>query len=42
MAEEFLEPIYKEAQILCELRQVVEWIKVLDGHHANMHYNISH
>ena len=40
MAEEFLEPIYKEAQLLWKLRQVVEWTKVQDEHHAFMHYNI--
>lgn len=36
MAEEFLEPIYEEANLLWELRQVVEWIKVDDAHHSVM------
>lgn len=39
MAEEFLEPIYKEAKILCALRQVVEFLKVHDEHHAKSHYD---
>lgn len=34
MAEDFLESIYKEANILCTLRQAVEWMRVNDSHHA--------
>lgn len=34
MAEDFLESIYKEARILCDLRQVAYWIKVKDTHHV--------
>ena len=33
MAEEFLESIYKEAKLLCELRQMVEWSRVSDELH---------
>lgn len=40
MAEEFLESIYEEAKLLCELRQVVEWSKVNDSHHAVMACNV--
>ena len=40
MAEEFLESIYEEAKLLCELKQVVEWSKVNDSHHAVMACNV--
>lgn len=39
MAESFLEPIYKEARLLCILRQVVECAKCLDEQHAFIYYN---
>lgn len=39
MAEQFLEEIYQEAKLLCELRQVVEWAKVHDDHHVVMRYD---
>ena len=33
MAEEFLESIYQEAKLLCELKQMVEWSRVSDEQH---------
>lgn len=39
MAEAFLEEIYKDAKLIYEARQIVEYTKVYDKHHAAMKYN---
>lgn len=39
MAEQFLEPIYQEAKLLCELKQVVEWTRIRDNHHVMLGCN---
>lgn len=39
MAEVFLEEIYKDARLIYEARQIVEYAKVYDKHHAAMKYN---
>ncbi len=40
MAEQFLEEIYDEAKLLCELRRVVEWAKLHDDHHVVMYCDL--
>lgn len=39
MAEEFLEEIYRDARLLCELRQITDWTRVGDRHHTILRYN---
>lgn len=39
MAEEFLEEIYQDARLLCELRQITDWTRVGDRHHTILKYN---
>lgn len=39
MAEEFLEEIYREANLIYEARQIVEYTKIDDKYHATIKYN---
>lgn len=39
MAEDFLEPIYQDAKIFSELKQIVEWIRVQNIHYTFEKWN---
>lgn len=34
MAEEFLEEMYREADLVCDLKQIIEYAKVHDEYHV--------